>query len=114
MPLHVTVHHSFTLSASALTGQRHRLRSDHCRGLDQTCPHDSADRAASEAARLWPSDSQTPYPRSRHGYANYLTGRGGNSVVLLAIKSNLIVGVDAGEMKYDGSVEAAANDAVNA
>jgi hypothetical protein len=34
--------------------------------------------------------------------------------VLLAIKSNLIVGVDAGEMKYDGSVEAAANDAVNA
>jgi hypothetical protein len=42
-------------------------------------------------------------------YAGYLTGRGGNSVVLLAIKSNSIVGVDAGGMKYDGSVEPAAN-----
>lgn len=34
-------------------------------------------------------------------YAAYLTGRGGNTVVLLAIKSNSIVGVDAGGMKYD-------------
>jgi hypothetical protein len=42
-------------------------------------------------------------------YAGYLTGRGGNSVVLLAIKSNSIVGVDAGGMKYDGSVEPATN-----
>jgi hypothetical protein len=38
-------------------------------------------------------------------YAAYLTGRGGNTVVLLAIKSNSIVGVDAGGLKYDGNVE---------
>jgi hypothetical protein len=42
-------------------------------------------------------------------YAGYLTGRGGNSVVLLAIKSNSIVGVDVGGLKYDGSVEAASD-----
>jgi hypothetical protein len=40
-------------------------------------------------------------------YAAYLTGRGGNTIVLLAIKSNSIVGVDAGGMKYDGRVETA-------
>jgi hypothetical protein len=46
-------------------------------------------------------------------YAAYLTGRGGNSVVLLAIKSNSIVGVDAGGLKYDGSVTPANNGAFN-
>ncbi|SRR5258705_13704698 len=45
-------------------------------------------------------------------YAAYLTGRGGNAVVLLAIKSNLIVGVDGGGLKYDGTVEATAHDAL--
>lgn len=44
-------------------------------------------------------------------YAAYLAGRGGNTVVLLAIKSDLIVGVDAGGLKYDGSVTPAANGA---
>jgi hypothetical protein len=43
---------SASLSAIALTGPRHRLRSDHCRGLDRTCPHDSVDRVGSEAARF--------------------------------------------------------------
>jgi len=38
----------------------------------------------------------------------YLTGRGGNSVMLFAIKSNALIGVDAGGMKYDGRVEQAA------
>lgn len=46
-------------------------------------------------------------------YAAYLTGRGGNSVVLLAIKSNSIVGVDAAGMKYDGSVTPANNGTFN-
>src|SRR5262249_52431631 len=39
-------------------------------------------------------------------FAAYLTGRSGNSVALLAIKSNSVVGVDVGGLKYDGTVEA--------
>jgi hypothetical protein len=42
-------------------------------------------------------------------YAAYLTGRGGNTVLLLAIKSGSLVGVDAGGLKYDGTVEPASN-----
>jgi hypothetical protein len=42
-------------------------------------------------------------------YAAYLTGRGGNSLVLFAVKANSVVGVDVGGMKYDGSIEVAAN-----
>jgi hypothetical protein len=42
-------------------------------------------------------------------YAVYLTGRAGNSIALLAIKSNAIIGIDQGGMKYDGSVERATN-----
>jgi hypothetical protein len=45
-------------------------------------------------------------------YVAYLTGRGGNSVLLFAIKSNTLVGVDVGGMKYDGHVEQVANGAV--
>jgi hypothetical protein len=42
-------------------------------------------------------------------YVAYLTGRGGNSVMLFAIKSNVLIGVDVGGMKYDGRVEQAAS-----
>lgn len=42
-------------------------------------------------------------------YVAYLTGRGGNSLLLFAIKSEKIVGVDAGGMKYDGHVHPAAD-----
>jgi len=38
-------------------------------------------------------------------YVAYLTGRGGNSVLLFAIKSSALVGVDGGGMKYDGHVK---------
>jgi hypothetical protein len=38
-------------------------------------------------------------------YAAFLTGRGGNTIVLFAIKSTVLVGVDAGGVKYDGSVQ---------
>jgi len=38
-------------------------------------------------------------------YAAYLTGRAGNTVVLLAIKSGSLVGAAAGGLKYDGTVE---------
>jgi hypothetical protein len=37
-------------------------------------------------------------------YAAFLTGRGGQSVVLLAIKAGKIVGVDVGGLKYVGSI----------
>src|SRR5215510_3347808 len=40
-------------------------------------------------------------------YAAYLTGRGGSTVLLLAIKSGSLIGVDAGGLKYDGTVETA-------
>jgi hypothetical protein len=33
-------------------------------------------------------------------YAAYLTGQGGNTVLLLAIKSSSLIGVDAGGLKY--------------
>ena len=42
-------------------------------------------------------------------YAAYLTGRGGNTVLLLAIKSSSLIGVDAGGLKYDGTVEPASD-----
>jgi hypothetical protein len=42
-------------------------------------------------------------------YAAYLTGRGGNTVMLFAIKGNEVVGVDGGGLTYDGNIEAAAN-----
>lgn len=38
-------------------------------------------------------------------YAAYLTGRGGNSVLLLAVNSGSLVGVDTGGLHYDGSVD---------
>lgn len=38
-------------------------------------------------------------------YAAFLTGRGGNAIVLFVIKSTVLVGVDAGGLKYDGSVQ---------
>lgn len=37
-------------------------------------------------------------------YVAYLTGRGGNSALLFAIKSNKLIGVDVGGMNYDGRV----------
>jgi hypothetical protein len=46
-------------------------------------------------------------------YAAYLTGRGGNSVLLFAIKSSSIVGVDSGGMKYDGRIERKENGTVS-
>ena len=42
-------------------------------------------------------------------YVAYLTGRGGNSVLLFALKSGALIGVDAGGMKYNGHVEQASN-----
>ena len=45
-------------------------------------------------------------------YVAYLTGRGGNSTLLFAIRSSTLVGVDAGGMKYDGRVEPAANGTI--
>jgi hypothetical protein len=43
-------------------------------------------------------------------YAAFLTGRGGNTMVLLlAIRANVLVGVDAGGLKYDGTVEPTPN-----
>jgi hypothetical protein len=45
-------------------------------------------------------------------YVAYLTGRGGNSVLLFAIRSSTLVGVDVGGMKYDGHVDKAANGTV--
>jgi hypothetical protein len=45
-------------------------------------------------------------------YVAYLTGRGGNSILLFAIKSLKLVGVDSGGMKYDGRVEPAANGTI--
>jgi hypothetical protein len=42
-------------------------------------------------------------------YAAFLTGRGGNSIILLAIKSGSIIGVDIAGLKYDGSIETAAD-----
>jgi hypothetical protein len=46
-------------------------------------------------------------------YAAYLTGRGGNTVLLLAIKASSIIGVDMGGLKYDGTVEPAPNGGFN-
>jgi hypothetical protein len=46
-------------------------------------------------------------------YVAYLTGRGGTSILLFAIKSSTLVGVDVGGMKYDGRVEPAANGTIN-
>jgi hypothetical protein len=45
-------------------------------------------------------------------YVAYLTGRGGNSALLFAIKSMKLIGVDAGGMKYDGHVEPSGNGTV--
>ncbi|HUN98600.1 MAG TPA: hypothetical protein VMU69_20500 [Bradyrhizobium sp.] len=45
-------------------------------------------------------------------YVAYLTGRGGNSVLLFAIRSSTLVGVDVGGMKYDGHVEKTPNGTV--
>jgi hypothetical protein len=42
-------------------------------------------------------------------YAADLTGRSGNTIVLLAIRSSTVVGVDAGGMKYDGTVVSTAH-----
>jgi len=42
-------------------------------------------------------------------YAAYLTGRGGNTVLLFAIKSGQLIGVDGGGMKYSGTVQAGQN-----
>lgn len=38
-------------------------------------------------------------------YVAYLAGRGGNTLLLFAVHSSILVGVDAGGMKYDGTVE---------
>jgi hypothetical protein len=43
-------------------------------------------------------------------YAAFLTGRGGQSVVLFAIKAGKIVGVDVGGLKYAGSINAGSGD----
>jgi len=40
-------------------------------------------------------------------YAAYMTGKGGVSTLLFAIKDGVVVGVDMGGMKYDGRVEVA-------
>jgi hypothetical protein len=45
-------------------------------------------------------------------YVAYLTGRGGNSVMLFAIKSNALIGVDAGGMKYNGHVNKGENGSI--
>lgn len=42
-------------------------------------------------------------------YVAYLTGRGGSSVLLFAIKSNSLIGVDVGGMRYSGRVERGPN-----
>jgi hypothetical protein len=44
-------------------------------------------------------------------YVAFLTGRGGNTVLLFAVKSQTLVGVDAGGMKYDGRLEQNTNGA---
>ncbi|MGH6790296.1 MAG: hypothetical protein ACRECC_11525 [Pseudolabrys sp.] len=46
-------------------------------------------------------------------YVAYLTGRGGNSVLLFAIKDGVLVGADVGGMKYDGRIKAVADGAVS-
>jgi hypothetical protein len=46
-------------------------------------------------------------------YVAYLTGRGGNSVLMFAIKSNTIIGADVGGMKYDGRAEQLPNGSVS-
>jgi hypothetical protein len=46
-------------------------------------------------------------------YVAYLTGRGGNSVLLFAIKSATVIGVDVGGMHFDGRVEKAANGTIS-
>jgi hypothetical protein len=46
-------------------------------------------------------------------YVAYLTGRGGNSVLLFVIKSSTVVGVDVGGMKYDGHIENRENGTVS-
>lgn len=38
-------------------------------------------------------------------YAAFLTGRGGNAIVLFVIRSTALIGVDAGGLKYDGTVQ---------
>jgi hypothetical protein len=43
-------------------------------------------------------------------YAAFLTGRGGQSIVLFAIKSGKIVGVDAGGLKYTGNMRTKSDD----
>lgn len=45
-------------------------------------------------------------------YVAYLTGRGGNSVLLFAIKSLTMIGVDVGGMRYSGHVERATNGSI--
>jgi hypothetical protein len=42
-------------------------------------------------------------------FVAYLTGRGGNSVMLFAIKSGKVIGVDIGGINYDGTIEATPN-----
>ena len=42
-------------------------------------------------------------------YVAYLTGRGGNSVILFAIKASIVIGVDVGGMKYNGRVDQETN-----
>ena len=37
-------------------------------------------------------------------YAAFLTGKNGNSILLFVIRDGVVVGVDAGGMKYDGRV----------
>src|ERR1035437_7011215 len=37
-------------------------------------------------------------------YIAYVTGRAGNSVILLAIRGTILSGVDAGGLKYDGEI----------
>ncbi|MEA2952270.1 MAG: hypothetical protein QOJ96_1790 [Alphaproteobacteria bacterium] len=46
-------------------------------------------------------------------YVAYLTGKGGNSLVLFTIKSGKLVGVDAGGMKYDGHVQPASDGGIS-
>lgn len=46
-------------------------------------------------------------------YVAYLTGRGGNSVLLFVMKSNKIVGADVGGMKYDGHIDQMPNGSIS-
>jgi hypothetical protein len=45
-------------------------------------------------------------------YSAFLTGRNGNTIVLLAIYAGMVVGVDAGGLKYDGTVQELPNGSV--